>query len=60
MSKKDKFIKRIFDFIVALIGLILTWPIILIAWIVASIETKSNGFFFAKKSRGKWKTFYYN
>lgn len=49
MSKKDKFIKRIFDFIVALIGLILTWPIILIAWIVASIETKSNGFFLQKR-----------
>jgi len=49
MSKKDRFIKRIFDFTLALIGLILTWPIILIAWIIASIETKSNGFFLQKR-----------
>jgi len=45
MSKKDKLIKRIFDFVLALIGLLITWPIILIAWIIASIETKSNGMF---------------
>ena len=49
MSKKDKLIKRIFDFSLALIGLLITWPIILIAWIVASIETKSNGFFLQKR-----------
>jgi len=46
MTKKDKIIKRAFDFILSLIGLILTWPIIVIGWIVASIETKSNGMFF--------------
>jgi lipopolysaccharide/colanic/teichoic acid biosynthesis glycosyltransferase len=49
MSKKDKIIKRIFDFSFALIGLLITWPIILIAWIIASIETKSNGFFLQKR-----------
>jgi lipopolysaccharide/colanic/teichoic acid biosynthesis glycosyltransferase len=45
MSKKDKFIKRSFDIVLSLIGLFLTWPIILIAWILASFETKSNGMF---------------
>jgi len=45
MSKKDKLIKRGFDFIFSFIGLLLTFPIILIAWIIASIETKSNGMF---------------
>ncbi len=45
MSKKDKIIKRVFDFSFSLIGLLITWPIILIAWIIASIETKSNGMF---------------
>ena len=45
MNKKDKIIKRIFDFFFSFIGLIITWPIILIAWIIASIETKSNGMF---------------
>jgi lipopolysaccharide/colanic/teichoic acid biosynthesis glycosyltransferase len=45
MSKKDKLIKRSFDIVLSFIGLLLTWPIILIAWILASIETKSNGMF---------------
>jgi lipopolysaccharide/colanic/teichoic acid biosynthesis glycosyltransferase len=49
MSKKDKLIKRIFDFSFALLGLVLTWPVILVAWVVASIETKSNGFFVQKR-----------
>jgi lipopolysaccharide/colanic/teichoic acid biosynthesis glycosyltransferase len=49
MSKKNKLIKRIFDFLLSLIGLLITWPIILIAWIIASIETKSNGFFLQKR-----------
>jgi lipopolysaccharide/colanic/teichoic acid biosynthesis glycosyltransferase len=46
MTKKDKLIKRSFDIVLSLIGLFLTWPIILIAWILATIETKSNGMFF--------------
>ncbi len=49
MNEKDKFIKRVFDFTLALIGLVLTAPVILIAWIIASIETKSNGFFLQKR-----------
>jgi len=49
MSKKDKTIKRVFDFTLALIGLLITWPVILIAWVIASLETKSNGFFLQKR-----------
>ena len=45
MSKKDKLIKRGFDFVLSFVGLLLTFPIILVAWIIASIETKSNGMF---------------
>ena len=45
MKKKDKLIKRSFDIFLSLIGLIILWPVILIAWIIASIETKSNGMF---------------
>lgn len=37
--------KRIFDIVLSLIGIGLTWWIMLIAWIVASIETRSNGLF---------------
>jgi len=45
MSKKDRVIKRVFDIVFSFFLLIITFPIILIAWIVASFETKSNGFF---------------
>jgi lipopolysaccharide/colanic/teichoic acid biosynthesis glycosyltransferase len=41
--------KRIFDFTVSFFGLLASWWIILIAWIVATIETKSNGFFIQKR-----------
>jgi lipopolysaccharide/colanic/teichoic acid biosynthesis glycosyltransferase len=57
MSKKDKIIKRIFDFFFALIGLLITWPIILFSWTIASIETKSNGFFLQKRVGKEGKMF---
>jgi len=49
MSKKDWFIKRSFDLVLAIIGILLTWWIILIAIIIASIETKSLGLFIQKR-----------
>jgi len=49
MTSKDRIIKATFDFVFALIGLILLLPIILLAWIVESIETRSNGFFLQKR-----------
>ena len=49
MTKKEILQKRIFDFFLSLIGLGLSWPIILFAWLIASIETKSNGFFLQKR-----------
>ncbi len=45
MSPKQKLIKRLFDLTLAVVGLALSWPIILLAWLVASIETRSNGLF---------------
>lgn len=41
--------KRLFDIILSTIGIFLSWWIILIAWIVASLETGSNGFFLQKR-----------
>jgi len=41
--------KRIFDIVLSIVGLIFTWWIILIAWIVATFETKSNGFFIQRR-----------
>jgi lipopolysaccharide/colanic/teichoic acid biosynthesis glycosyltransferase len=57
MSKKDKIIKRIFDFFFVLIGLSIAWPIILFSWTIASIETKSNGFFLQKRVGKEGKMF---
>jgi len=45
LSNFNFFLKRFFDFFVSLFGLLVTLPIILIAWLVATIETRSNGFF---------------
>jgi len=42
-------VKKIFDFMLALIGLFFTLWIIIIAWIVSSIETRSNGFFMQRR-----------
>jgi lipopolysaccharide/colanic/teichoic acid biosynthesis glycosyltransferase len=38
-------IKRIFDFSFALLGLFLTWWMILLAWALAACDTRQNGFF---------------
>ena len=49
LSFKDRAIKRLFDIIVSAIGIVLTWWIMLIAWIVATVETKSNGLFMQER-----------
>ncbi len=53
----DKILKRTFDVTVSLLGLLATWWIILIAWIIASIETRSNGFFVQKRVGKEGKLF---
>lgn len=45
MSIYQKFIKRVFDILIAIIGLILVWWLIFLLWLVASLDTRSNGFF---------------
>ncbi|SIQ31109.1 sugar transferase [Halanaerobium kushneri] len=49
MNNKKFYLKYIFDFIVALIGFIITSPIILISYLVAFIETGESGFFTQKR-----------
>jgi len=49
LSFISAFIKRTFDLFLSLFGLIIFSPIILLAWIVASIETRSNGFFIQER-----------
>lgn len=38
-------LKRLFDFFLALCGLLATFWLIILAWLAASIDTRSNGFF---------------
>lgn len=49
LTQNQKTIKRSFDLIFASIGLLLTFWIIILAWFIASIDTKSNGFFTQKR-----------
>ena len=45
----NNFIKRGFDIIVSFLGLTFSWWVIFIAWVIATFETKSNGFFIQKR-----------
>jgi lipopolysaccharide/colanic/teichoic acid biosynthesis glycosyltransferase len=45
LTGRQIFVKRLFDITFSIVGLLLTSWLILIAFILASIETKSNGFF---------------
>lgn len=49
LSQTQSFVKRSFDFFVSVLGLLVTWWIILLAWAVASFDTCSNGFFIQKR-----------
>jgi lipopolysaccharide/colanic/teichoic acid biosynthesis glycosyltransferase len=41
----DMFLKRVLDIFVSLTGLLVFFPVIGVTWLVAAIETGSNGFF---------------
>ncbi len=58
MRKGEKLLKRIFDISLAFIGLIIFSPIILISWLIATVETRSNGFFLQKRIGKEGKPFY--
>ena len=45
----NNFTKRGFDIVVSFLGLTFSWWVIFIAWVVATFETKSNGFFIQKR-----------
>lgn len=45
MSKSDRVLKRIFDIFFSAVGIAVLWPVIFLCWVVAAIETRSNGFF---------------
>lgn len=58
MSDTDRVIKRSFDFIVSLIGLFALLPIIVAAWGIAAIETRSYGLFVQERVGRNGKLFY--
>lgn len=45
MTLFQRIIKRCFDFTLALLGLIFFSWLIILCWLIASVETRSNGFF---------------
>ncbi|MBA1420206.1 MAG: sugar transferase [Epsilonproteobacteria bacterium] len=45
LSTTDKIVKRLFDIVLSIVGIGLTWWIMILAWLVSSFETKSNGLF---------------
>jgi len=49
ISTRQRIIKRLFDIGVSFVGLSLTWPIILVGWIAATISTRANGLFMQKR-----------
>lgn len=49
MSKGDIILKRLFDITASFFGLVVFLPIIAVCWVIAAIETRSNGFFVQKR-----------
>jgi len=49
LNRTDKIKKRVFDIAFSIIGIMLTWWLMLFAWVIASIETRSNGLFVQKR-----------
>jgi lipopolysaccharide/colanic/teichoic acid biosynthesis glycosyltransferase len=57
LSTRDKLQKRAFDIILSVVGICFTWWIMVLAWIIASIETKKNGLFMQERIGKKGKPF---
>jgi len=49
LSATDKIVKRLFDIVLSAVGISLTWWMMVLAWIVATFETKSNGIFLQER-----------
>ena len=45
LTQRQQQVKRSFDLLLTVIMLFVLWPVIAFAWIVASLETRSNGMF---------------
>ena len=56
-NSTERIKKRSFDIILSLIGIGLLWWLIILAWIIASLETRSNGIFMQKRIGREGKPF---
>ena len=45
LTARQRAVKRTFDLVAASIGLLLTWPMMLVAWLIATVDTRANGLF---------------
>ncbi len=57
LSRTERLFKRTFDIVVALFAIALSWWVILLAWIVATVETRSHGLFRQKRIGREGKPF---
>ncbi len=49
IQKRGLYTKRMFDVVLAATAIVMTLPIMCIAWMVASVETRSNGLFMQER-----------
>jgi len=57
LSASQEIQKRVFDLFSSSFGLLVTWWLILAAWLAASFDTRSNGFFIQKRVGRNGKVF---
>ncbi|EMI56506.1 sugar transferase [Rhodopirellula sallentina] len=49
LSVRERSIKRVFDLCVSIPGLIVVSPLIVVAWVAATIDTRANGFYVQRR-----------
>ena len=49
MSRSDFLLKRSFDILFSSVGIVVFCPLIVVCWVIAALETRSNGFFIHKR-----------
>ncbi len=49
LSRSQLLQKRVFDVLLSVVGIGMTWWIMFLAWVIASLETKSNGLFIQER-----------
>ncbi len=58
LTRKERIEKRLFDIAFSVAGIVVTLPVMVMAWIVASVDTRSNGLFVQKRIGQHGKPFY--